>query len=139
MVQTVSTHVGNRAANRTALVLGATGGVGGAIAARLMREGWQVRALCRNADAARSGWRHDCPAPQFVTGDAMDGASVVRAATLGDGVAAIVHAVNPPGYRNWSSLVLPMMTIRWRPLVRQAAPVSCCRARSIITIRCTRL
>ncbi|MDX0015221.1 NAD(P)H-binding protein [Sinorhizobium meliloti] len=109
MVQTVSTHVGNRAANRTALVLGATGGVGGAIAARLMREGWQVRALCRNADAARSGWRHDCPAPQFVTGDAMDGASVVRAATLGDGVAAIVHAVNPPGYRNWSSLVLPMI------------------------------
>lgn len=109
MVQTVSTHVGNRAANRTALVLGATGGVGGAIAARLMRERWQVRALCRNADAARSGWRHDCPAPQFVTGDAMDGASVVRAATLGDGVAAIVHAVNPPGYRNWSSLVLPMI------------------------------
>lgn len=75
MVQTVSTHVGNRAANRTALILGATGGVGGAIAARLMREGWQVRALCRNADAARSGWRHGCPAPQFVTGDAMDGAS----------------------------------------------------------------
>ncbi|MDE3813317.1 NAD(P)H-binding protein [Sinorhizobium meliloti] len=109
MVQTVSTHVGNRRANRTAIVLGATGGVGGAIAARLMREGWQVRALCRNADAAASGWRHDCPAPQFVTGDAMDGASVVRAATLGDGVAAIVHAVNPPGYRNWSSLVLPMI------------------------------
>lgn len=105
MVQTVSTHT----ANRTALVLGATGGVGGAIAARLIREGWQVRALCRNADAALSSWRHDCPAPQFVTGDAMDAASVIRAATLGDGVTTIVHAVNPPGYRNWSSLVLPMI------------------------------
>lgn len=109
MVQTVSTLKANRATNRTALVLGATGGVGGAIAAKLIREGWQVRALCRNADAALSGWRHDCPAPQFVEGDAMDTASVIRAATSGNGVVAIVHAVNPPGYRNWSSLVLPMI------------------------------
>jgi nucleoside-diphosphate-sugar epimerase len=85
------------------------GGVGGAITSRLIRDGWQVRALCRNADLAASGWRQDCPAPQFVTGDAMDEAAVVRAATLGDGVAVIVHAVNPPGYRNWSSLVLPMI------------------------------
>ncbi len=109
MAQTVSTEAGNRAANRTALVLGATGGVGGAITARLIREGWQVRALSRNPDTAKSSWRHDGPAPQFVAGDAMDAASVIRAATLGEGVAAIVHAVNPPGYRNWSSLVLPMI------------------------------
>lgn len=109
MVQTVSAYTSNRAGDRTALVLGATGGVGGAIAARLIRGGWRVRALCRNADAATSGWRHDCPAPQFLTGDAMDLASVIRAATLGDGVAVIIHAVNPPGYRNWSSLVLPMI------------------------------
>ncbi len=105
MVQTVSTN----AAQRTALVLGATGGIGGAIAARLIREGWQVRALCREADLTVSSWRHDCPAPQFLTGDAMDEAAVVRAATLGEGVAVIIHAVNPPGYRNWSSLVLPMI------------------------------
>lgn len=105
MIQTVSTNT----AHRTALVLGATGGVGGAIAAQLIRDGWHVRALCRNVEAAVSGWRHDCPAPQFVTGDAMDEATVVRAATSGDGVAVIVHAVNPPGYRNWSSLVLPMI------------------------------
>lgn len=105
MAQTVSTPGGNQ----TVLVLGATGGIGGAIAARLVRDGWQVRALCRNAEAATSGWRHDCPAPRFVTGDAMDTASVIHAATVGDGVVAIVHAVNPPGYRNWSSLVLPMI------------------------------
>ncbi|GLK72165.1 NAD(P)H-binding protein [Ancylobacter dichloromethanicus] len=105
MVQTASTN----AAPRTALVLGATGGIGGAIAARLIRDGWQVRALCREADSAVSGWRHACPAPHFVAGDAMDQAAVVRAATLGDGVAVIVHAVNPRGYRHWSSLVLPMM------------------------------
>lgn len=105
MVQTGSPH----ATDRTALILGATGGVGGAIATALIHNGWQVRALCRNADAAASGWRHDCPPPQFVTGDVVDEASVVGAATLGGGVAAIVHAVNPPGYRNWSSLVLPMI------------------------------
>lgn len=95
--------------NRSALILGATGGIGGAITARLIRDGWQVRALCRNAAAATSGWRHDCPPPRFITGDAMDEASVVRAATLENGVTTIVHAVNPPGYRNWSSLVLPMI------------------------------
>lgn len=109
MVQTVSTNAGRGATDRTALVLGATGGVGGAIAARLICEGWQVRALCRNTEAATFGWRHNCPTPQFIAGDAMDVASVIRAATLGEGVAAIVHAVNPPGYRNWSSLVLPMI------------------------------
>lgn len=105
MVQTVSTS----AAPRTALILGATGGVGGAIAAQLIRDGWHVRALCREADLATSRWRHACSAPHFVTGDAMDQAAVVGAATMADGVAVIVHAVNPPGYRNWSSLVLPMM------------------------------
>ena len=109
MARTISTHADNRTVDRTALVLGATGGVGGAIAARLICEGWQVRALCRNAEAAESAWRNDRPAPQFITGDAMDAASVIRAATLEDGVSAIVHAVNPPGYRNWSSLVLPMI------------------------------
>ncbi len=109
MVHTASAQAGEPAAYRRALVLGATGGVGGAIAARLIAEGWQVRALCRDSEAARSGWRQDCPAPRFIAGDAMDATSVMRAATLGGGVAVIVHAVNPPGYRNWSSLVLPMI------------------------------
>jgi nucleoside-diphosphate-sugar epimerase len=36
----------------------------------------------------------------------MDQASIVAAAK---GVQAIVHAVNPPGYRNWGALVLPMI------------------------------
>jgi nucleoside-diphosphate-sugar epimerase len=109
MVHLGSTAAAGTTQGRTALVLGATGGVGGAIAARLIREGWQVRALSRNATAARSGWRHDGPAPHFITSDAMDEASVIAAATRGEGVAAIIHAVNPPGYRNWSSLVLPMI------------------------------
>ena len=105
MVQTLSTA----SQHRTALVLGATGGVGGAIAAHLIRDGWTVRALSRKAEAAAAGWRHGCPAPHFVAGDAMDRDAVIAAATMGSGVSVIVHAVNPPGYRNWPSLVLPMM------------------------------
>jgi nucleoside-diphosphate-sugar epimerase len=41
-----------------------------------------------------------------VKGDALNRASVLAAA---EGVQAIVHAVNPPGYRNWATLVFPMI------------------------------
>ncbi len=41
-----------------------------------------------------------------MSGDATVGADLRRAA---EGVQAIVHAVNPPGYRNWGRLVLPMI------------------------------
>ena len=88
---------------RTALVLGATGGIGGETAAALARAGWRVRALTRdpNAEATR---RH--PDWHWVRGDSLDAASVVNAAA---GAVVIVHAVNPPGYRNWAKLVLPML------------------------------
>ncbi|WP_010219522.1 NAD(P)H-binding protein [Sphingomonas sp. PAMC 26621] len=88
----------------TALVLGATGGVGGEVARRLVARGWLVRALNRNpltvsdADAA-SGIL-------WMKGDAMSAADVLAAA---EGASVIVHAVNPPGYRNWGKLVLPML------------------------------
>lgn len=83
---------------RIALVLGASGGVGGETARALIRHGWQVRGLSRRP---RTGDGID-----WVAGDAMDAASVLAAAR---GASAIVHAVNPPGYRNWSRLVLPMV------------------------------
>jgi nucleoside-diphosphate-sugar epimerase len=84
---------------KTALVLGATGGIGGEVARTLRARGWQVRALHRNPDACDAGfdWRR---------GDAMVPADVIAAA---EGAALIVHAVNPPGYRNWGKLVLPMI------------------------------
>lgn len=85
---------------RTALVLGANGGSGFEIAKALLRHGWRVRALARKPDPAR------LPGAEWVQGDAMDGASVRRAAT---GASLIVHAVNPPGYRNWAKLVVPMI------------------------------
>ena len=86
---------------RTALVLGATGGIGGETAHALARHGWKIRALARNGHVAdsRSAW-------EWVQGDSMNRQSVVAAAR---GVDAIVHAVNPPGYRNWAALVLPMI------------------------------
>ncbi|MDO1528228.1 NAD(P)H-binding protein [Fulvimonas sp. R45] len=87
--------------SKTALVLGATGGAGGAIAAALLRRGWAVRALVRNA--ARPGLD---PRIAWREGDAMRADDVARAAA---GVDVLVHAVNPPGYRDWDKLVLPML------------------------------
>ncbi len=100
-------EVSNR--SRTALVLGATGGIGGAIARALGQHGWAVRAMVRNPDRAKAGWRSADPAPHFVAGDAMVQKDVIHAAAKGGTVDVIVHAVNPPGYRNWDKVVLPMM------------------------------
>ena len=92
---------------RTALVLGATGGVGGAAARRLLSEGWTVRALHRDPGrVAREGLAHEADGLAWTRGDAMVPGDVVAAAA---GVSLIVHAVNPPGYRDWDRLVLPML------------------------------
>lgn len=90
--------------NRTALVLGATGGIGGEVARRLAARGWSVRALHRNPDTLSASKR--AADITWYWGDAMSGADVAAAAS---GVGVIVHAVNPPGYRNWGQLVLPML------------------------------
>ena len=85
-----------------ALVLGATGGVGGALALALLQRGYRVRAMHRRADqqiAAR-------PRFEWVSGDAMNAGDVLHAA---EGASVIVHGVNPPGYQNWGELVLPMI------------------------------
>lgn len=87
---------------KTALVLGASGGIGSEVARQLRDAGWRVVALKRGlptAEAERDGltWRR---------GDALD-AAAVRAAARGCSV--IVHAVNPPGYRDWDRVVLPML------------------------------
>jgi len=86
---------------RTALVLGATGGIGGAVARRLKAQGWAVRALHRAPErvAQTGGFT-------WVKGDALVAGDVAAAA---EGADLIVHAVNPPGYRNWRETVLPML------------------------------
>jgi len=84
-----------------ALVLGAGGGIGGEVARQLIDAGWQVRALTRHEPA-----RQDDAAFEWMRGDALVPADVLAAAR---GCSLIVHAVNPPGYRNWAAQVLPML------------------------------
>ena len=88
--------------SKTVLVLGATGGIGGEVARQLRDAGWQVRALQRVA--AQASERRD--GMTWLRGDALNRQDVVNAAK---GCSVIVHAVNPPGYRRWSELVLPML------------------------------
>jgi nucleoside-diphosphate-sugar epimerase len=90
---------------RTALVIGATGGFGGAMAQALTAKGWRVRALHRRPDEARQ--RTDLPASiDWVSGNAMLRNDVAWAASGAD---VIVHGANPPGYRNWRARAIPML------------------------------
>ncbi|GAB2861706.1 NAD(P)H-binding protein [Pseudoduganella ginsengisoli] len=87
---------------KTVLVLGASGGVGGEVARQMVDAGWTVKALKRGmaqASEQRGGML-------WLNGDALNAADVAHAA---QGCSVIVHAVNPPGYRNWGKLVLPMV------------------------------
>jgi len=89
---------------RLALVIGATGGIGGAVAERLAAGGWRVRALHRDPERARrTSGRSGI---EWVKGDAMVEADVVSAA---EGAQLVVHGANPPAYRNWGGLQMPML------------------------------
>lgn len=91
--------------SRIALVIGITGGIGGAVARVLLARGWQVRALHRRPDevAGPTGLANEV---EWIKGDALSRADVLRAAA---GASVIVHAVNPPKYHNWAGLALPML------------------------------
>jgi nucleoside-diphosphate-sugar epimerase len=86
----------------TVLVLGATGGIGGAVARTFLARGWRVRALSRDAATAA----RKLPALEWIQGDAMNAPDVLAAA---QGASVIIHGVNPPGYRDWDKVVLPMV------------------------------
>ncbi|WP_289035110.1 NAD-dependent epimerase/dehydratase family protein [uncultured Roseibium sp.] len=88
--------------DKTALILGATGGSGMAVAQALLARGWKIRALHRHPDDVRS----QLPQATWIKGDALDSKTVVAAA---EGASLIFHGVNPPGYKNWPRLVLPML------------------------------
>src|SRR5689334_5375218 len=93
----------NANTTRTALVLGANGGIGGEMTRVLLRHGWRVRALARRIPSATEGDRANL---EWVKGDAMVKDDVIAAAR---GAEVIVHAVNPAKYHNWAGLVLPMI------------------------------
>lgn len=86
---------------KTVLVIGANGGIGHESCVALQRHGWRVRALVRQPKPGR-----EADGIEWLAGDAMNASDVLQAAT---GVQLIVHAVNPPGYRDWNKLVLPML------------------------------
>jgi len=90
---------------RIALVIGATGGIGGEVAHALLARGWRVRALARQPEVAalRNAWLAGIA---WIKGDAMRAGDVAAAAA---GANLIVHGANPPGYRNWRGLALPML------------------------------
>ncbi|MCL2430695.1 MAG: SDR family NAD(P)-dependent oxidoreductase [Alphaproteobacteria bacterium] len=95
----------NSSARKLALVIGATGGIGREVAHALLARGWNVRALHRDPAVAQR--RSDLPKSiVWVAGDAMSAADVIAAAS---GAHLIIHAANPPYYRNWRGLALPML------------------------------
>lgn len=94
-----------RGDGRTALIIGATGGFGGAVAQALATRGWHLRALHRDPERARRRTTLP-PAIDWVPGDAMRPGDVVRAA---ENAALVVHAANPPGYRHWRRRAVPML------------------------------
>src|SRR3954467_10716854 len=75
---------------RALLLTGATGFVGGAVRPALVRAGWQVRCLTRNASRARAR----TPGLDWVEGDVADPASCARAL---DGCAAALYLVHGIG------------------------------------------
>lgn len=89
----------------TAFVIGATGGIGGETARALIAAGWRVRALTRDVARARRDFAWLGPV-EWVGGDAMRAAEVIAAA---EGARLLLHAANPPAYRNWQGLALPML------------------------------
>ena len=94
----------------TALVLGITGGYGGAMAAELLRRGWRVRALVRDLKRGEARVRALTSAEPLaensvtlVAGTLTDAAALARAAA---GARVIVHGVNPT-YDRWHDTVVP--------------------------------
>jgi nucleoside-diphosphate-sugar epimerase len=102
--------------SRRVLVLGATGGIGGEVARKLRESGWEVCALRRGGRPRNQGLE----GITWFDGDAMNRQQVMAAA---QGCSAIVHAVNPPGYRGWDQQVLPMLDNTIAAAIAQGATI----------------
>jgi nucleoside-diphosphate-sugar epimerase len=100
------------------LVIGATGGFGGEVTRALLARGWPVRALHRDPQRAKAAT--GLTGLDWVKGDAMTRDDVRRAA---EGAGVIVHAANPPGYRNWAGTAGPMLDNTIAAAVGEAARI----------------
>lgn len=88
----------------TILVLGATGGIGGAVARAFLRRGWRVRALTRRPEAAAKQVT-GLAGIEWLAGDAMKLADVQRAAA---GAQFLFHGAHPGGYAHWDDWGMTM-------------------------------
>lgn len=79
--------------NRLGLVTGATGYIGGQVAAELLQRGWRVRVLSRSADKVRRlpWWSQETC--EVVEGDASDAADVAEAMTGVDVAWYLLHSM----------------------------------------------
>ena len=78
------------------VVFGATGAIGTAVVAELMRRGERVRAVSRRGQA-----------PGGAEGVAADAADPAQAAAAAAGAAFVYHCANPP-YTRWPELFPPL-------------------------------
>lgn len=79
---------------KTILVLGATGSIGGQITKKLLESGWKVRAMHRSKQGMENGI-------EWVIGNAINEADVLNASK---NVSVIFHGLNPRNYQNWETL-----------------------------------
>ena len=84
------------ALDSTDVVFGATGGIGGAVVAELLRRGRRVRAVSRRGQA-----------PERAEGVAADAADSAETAAAARGAGVVYHCVNP-GYTRWPELLPPI-------------------------------
>jgi nucleoside-diphosphate-sugar epimerase len=87
---------GEMALDSTHVVFGATGGIGGAVVAELLRRGENVRAVSRGGGA-----------PEGAEGVAADASDAREAAAAARGAEVVYHCVNPP-YTRWPELLPPV-------------------------------
>lgn len=86
---------------KTALIMGVTGGFGGAVARSLHAQGWSLRALMRQPERLPA----DFSGIEIIQGDASVYDDV---ATAAEGVDVIVYGVNPGNY-DWNGKAVPWL------------------------------
>lgn len=91
--------------NTTVLILGITGGIGRAFANACESKGWHIKALHRDPLSAKSTLP-ELSNIEWIVGDAMN-MSKLKSAAKGSDI--IFHGVNPPGYKKWRDLAIPML------------------------------
>ena len=103
----------SRQIEKSALIIGITGGFGGHVARALARRGWRLRALLRDPSRLPA----DLQGVDAMQGDAADPEQVERAM---DGMGTLVHGANVP-YPRWRAEAMPMLEVAAAAAARRGA------------------